>query len=144
MRSLQSHAAYALISALLSGCGAMVVYPSENTNGNPTTGHTATREFWIHSTKKFLPEGKQDKSGFMADWGSPDEIVKTNESGEEWVYQKKLWCGVVPVVYFLPVPLVLPVCNGFDRVEFEGDRAIFLKSRRSKMAGCVFPLACGA
>ena len=144
MRSLQSHAAYALISALLSGCGMMVVYPSENTNGNPTTRHTATSDFWKLRTTKWFSEGKRDKSGFATDWGSPDEIVNKNENNEEWVYQRKLWCGVVPVVYFLAVPLVLPVCDGFDRVEFEGDQAIFLKSRRSKMAGCVLPLACGS
>jgi hypothetical protein len=42
--------------------------------------------------------------------------------------------------YIIPIPLVLPVCETFDNVYFEGDVAVSTKSRRftQSTAGVVF------
>lgn len=41
---------------------------------------------------------------------------------ETWIYNKKLWCGAVPVL-ILPIPLILPVCDGFDQIDFKENNA---------------------
>jgi hypothetical protein len=44
----------------------------------------------------------------------------------------------VPVLIFLPVPLILPVCNGFDRIDFEENEAMCLHTRRIVYSGFYF------
>jgi hypothetical protein len=62
-------------------------------------------------------------------WGKPDEIITVSEDEETWVYSKTLWCGVWPII-ILPIPFVLPVCNGFERIGFRGNEAISIHSRQ--------------
>jgi hypothetical protein len=64
------------------------------------------------------------------DWGKPDEIISPSENEETWIYNRKRWCGVVPII-LLPVPLILPVCDGFDRIEFQGNEAKRLHTKRN-------------
>ena len=67
-------------------------------------------------------------------WGRPDRIEWAAEDCEIWVYDRTLWCGPIPI-FLAPLPLVLPVCDGFDRIEFRGDTARVLHTRRSLLGG---------
>lgn len=115
-----------------AGCGMVVLTPGECRNEAPTLD---ARKFFptssaIQSTQPPWPT----KSMFSRAWGRPDRIEWAAEDCEIWVYDEKLWCGVVPI-FVLPVPLVFPACDGFDRVEFRGDTARVLHIRRIVTAG---------
>jgi hypothetical protein len=43
--------------------------------------------------------------------------------------------GVIPILIALPVPLILPVCDGFDRIEFHGNEAKNLHRRHIVESG---------
>jgi hypothetical protein len=72
----------------------------------------------------------------LKEWGKPDTIKTASESEETWIYERSLWCGVIPV-FILPVPLLLPVCDGYDRIDFRGNEARRLHTRRIVMMGGV-------
>lgn len=119
----------------LSGCIGMIVNsPEECTNQTPFTGYHDI--FWKPPPPKKEAIGlvferspkASSKSEFLKDWGNPDEIISTSEKLETWIYHRKLWCGIIPVL-ILPVPLILPVCDGFDRIEFKENKAIRLHAR---------------
>jgi len=70
------------------------------------------------------------KGYFLNAWGEPKERV-TSINGETWVYEENgRWCGLWLGLIIIPIPLVLPVCETFDNVYFEGDVAVSIKSRR--------------
>jgi hypothetical protein len=87
------------------------------------------------------------KSDFLQAWGAPREKVIAPK-GETWIYaESNRWCGLWLVV-ILPVPLVLPVCDTYDKVSFEGELAVSSVSHRIPWfgMGAVFipPIAAGA
>jgi hypothetical protein len=118
-----------------AGCGIAFVYPGECRNEAPTPD--ARNYFGVADDGSAQPPWPT-KSVFLKAWGQPDRIERVSDGCETWVYEKNLWCGVVPI-FILPVPLVLPVCDGFDRIEFRGDTARLLHTRRILMAGGIFP-----
>jgi hypothetical protein len=120
-----------------SGCIGLIVNASaECKNETPFTGvHDI---FWTKPRSKEASPKGSTKAEFLKDWGKPDEIISTSENEETWIYNRKLWCGVIPV-FLLPVPLILPVCDGFDRIEFQGNEAKRLHTRHTVMAGLVLP-----
>lgn len=128
-----------------TGCGFILNIPQECKNETPFTGvHDI---FW----KKPQPERKvlglvipeiprpktSTKTEFLREWGKPDEIISTSEEMETWIYNKKLWCGIIPIV-ILPVPLILPVCDGFDRIDFRDNVATSLHTRSIVYGGVIF------
>ena len=127
-----------IVAITQSGCiGLIVNAPAECKNETPFTGvHDI---FWTtpHS-KEASPKGST-KAEFLKDWGKPDEVISASENEETWIYHRKLWCGVIPV-FLLPVPLILPACDGFDRIEFQGNEAKRLHTRHMAMAGFVLVL----
>lgn len=106
-----------------SGCiGLIVNTPGECKIETPFTGiHDI---FWDKGT---VPK-TSTKADFLKEWGKPDEINSTSENEETWIYKRKIWCGVMPVL-ILPVPLILPVCDGFDRIKFKDNKATRLHTR---------------
>jgi len=129
-----------LIAITQSGCiGLYVQAPEECENETPYTG---VHDFFyfkrIHDSfyYKHFPPSSSTKDMFLDQWGKPDEIISTSENMETWIYNRRLWCGIIPV-FFLPVPLMLPVCDGFDRIEFKGNKAIRLHTRLSVRKGGV-------
>ena len=102
----------------------------------------------------FMTSGKQDrwachpvqdlpapvaKARFLEEWGTPREKM-TTPKGETWIYAEEgRWCGLW-IAYFVPIPLLLPVCETFDRVDFEGDLAVRSESRRPQGFGVVLNL----
>ena len=111
------------VAIMQSGCaGLLVNTTAECKNETPFIGvHD------IFNTKP-APQRGSIKAEFLKDWGNPDEIISTSENEATWIYNRKLWCGVIPVL-LLPVPLILPVCDGFDRIEFQGNEATNLHTR---------------
>lgn len=137
------------VAVLQSGCiGLATVVPAECKNETPFTGiHDI---FWKQPQPNkelafgiVIPEVPTPKAStkaeFLKDWGNPDEIITASENGETWIYNKTLWCGLVPVL-IVPVPLLLPVCNGFDRIEFQGQNAKRLHTRRIVIHGAVMSI----
>ena len=115
-----------------SGCiGLIVNTPAECKNAIPFTG---VHDIFVWSTPS--PQKVTTNAEFLKDWGEPDEIIPTSENEATWIYKRKLWCGVMPV-FLLPVPLLLPMCDGFDRIEFQGNEAKRLHTRHIGMAGFV-------
>ena len=126
-----------LVAMTLSGCiGLIVASTADCENETPITGiHDI---FLINS-----PAKGSTKAEFLKDWGKPDEIISTSENEETWIYKRKLWCGAIPV-FMLPVPLLLPMCDGFDRIEFQGNETKSLHTRHTVLAGLVIGAGGGA
>jgi hypothetical protein len=124
-----------IVAITQSGCfGLIGNRPAECKNETPFTGvHDI---FWTKpQSEETSPKGST-KAEFLKDWGKPDEIISASENEETWIYNRKLWCGVIPVLV-LPVPLILPVCDGFDRIEFQGNEAKSLHTRHIARPGYV-------
>lgn len=119
-----------LVAITQSGCiGLFVAGPTDYKNEMPTTR--------VHDIFLINPPAKKStKEEFLKDWGNPDEITSTSENEETWIYNRQLWCGVIPI-FLLPVPLILPVCEGFDRIEFQGNETKSLHTRHTVLAGFV-------
>ena len=111
-----------------SGCiGLIVQTPKECKIEAPSTGiHYGSGEATGLNDANPTPSTKEEVREV---WGKPDEIITVSENEETWVYNKSLWCGVWPIV-ILPIPFVLPVCNGFERIGFRGNEAISIHSRQ--------------
>jgi transposase InsO family protein len=60
----------------------------------------------------------------------------TPDSHCGWYNHRGQISGVMPV-FLLPVPLLLPMCDGFDRIEFQGNEAKRLHTSHIAMAGFV-------
>jgi hypothetical protein len=124
-----------IVAITQSGCfGLIVNRPAECKNETPFTG--VHNIFWTKPRSKETSPKGSTKAEFLKDWGKPDEIISASENEETWIYNRKLWCGVIPVL-LLPVPLMLPVCDGFDRIEFQGNEAKILHTRHTARPGYV-------
>jgi len=139
-----------LVSFTLSGCfGLAVNSPVECKNETPYTGvhdifgqTAANRERLSETAANMLDSigmlgqtpKASTKADFLKSWGEPDKIISTSENQETWIYERLLWCGVIPMV-IIPIPLVLPVCDGFDKIYFVGNEAKLLHTRHSSTGG---------
>jgi hypothetical protein len=109
----------------LSGClGLIVAEPKECTKEALSAGVIGASP--TSSTKEKIVEV----------WGKPDEVITVSANEETWVYHRKLWCGVMPLI-LVPLPFMLPVCDGFDRVEFRGNKPVRLHSRQFDTYGYI-------
>lgn len=122
-----------LVSLTLSGClGLAVSSPDECENETPYTG---VHDIFGHSkTKQALTPKASTKADFLKEWGEPDKIIPADDNEEILIYERNLWCGVIPIV-IIPIPLVLPVCDGFDRIYFMGNEAKRLHTRHTSTGG---------
>lgn len=71
----------------------------------------------------------------------PDNIEKVSGNAETWIYKKPYsWCGL-GLGIFIPVPLILPICDRIERVEFENNRVKRIRIRRVVEMGamCLLP-----
>lgn len=121
---------YIFLSCFLTGCGLAVRYPSECRYEMPST---EIHDFFLFGTPKV-----STKSDFLKEWGKPDEIISSSDGKDTWVYRGKMWCGPIPI-FLLPVPLVLPLCDRFDRITFNGERGESLHTRRGNISFIIFP-----
>jgi hypothetical protein len=152
-----------LVAITQSGCiGLIINTPGECKNETPFT--RVHDIFWgtppqfklslssDHVASKVQTQKRSSKEEFLKDWGKPDEIISISENVETWIYKRKLWCGAIPIL-ILPIPFILPVCDGFDRIEFRGNEAMRLHTRSIVYSGigptgpwwkdpeCRFPLS---
>ena len=114
-----------LLSSMLTGCiGAAKITPNEcDTNNIPDL------------EKNFLGwELPKNKEGFLRRRSEPGEILHISEDEEIWVYERKDWCGAV-LVYMLPAPFMLPVCDTFEHITFEGETVKRAHIRRVDASG---------
>jgi len=131
------------LAMLCTGCvGLMVDMPLTKDIRNPVP-HNATKLFggpndldrdrWACQAGPD-PSVPQAKNRFLASWGPPKEKVVTAK-GETWIYAEKgRWCGLW-IFLIVPLPILLPVCETFDHVEFENEVAVRSTSRRMDGAG---------
>jgi len=54
-----------------------------------------------------------------------------------WVYNRSEYCGIVPI-WGVPVPLILPICEAFDHITFENDKAVHIHFRKIQHPGIFF------
>jgi hypothetical protein len=71
-----------------------------------------------------------NKAEYLKEKGTPRSTKTVAVDRDIWVYEESIWCGVIPC-WGICVPLMLPVCDGFERVHFWGDRAERVHARRS-------------
>jgi hypothetical protein len=76
------------------------------------------------------------KAEYLKEWGKPKSVENISGDREIWVYEESVWCGVIPCLGIC-VPLMLPVCDGYERVYFKGDTARRVHTRRTLNAGIV-------
>lgn len=130
----------------LSGCiGFAVEYPVECGVDLPINrSYDVTSDSWVSWGEKESERYKDlyflsEKDDFLNKWGQPDEVVRLSEDEEILVYKSDVWCGVMPA-WGVAVPLVLPVCEGFDRVKFKDGRAVHVDFRKEGGSGFMFPV----
>ena len=70
------------------------------------------------------------KAEYLKERGAPASTKTVSADRDVWEYKESLWCGVIPC-WGICVPLMLPVCDGFERVYFKGDRAEREHTRQS-------------
>jgi hypothetical protein len=106
-----------LFTVSLSGCFGMISYqPGECEKETPKL---------------------QNKAEYLKEKGAPGSTRTVSADREVWLYEESLWCGVIPC-WGICVPLMLPVCDGFERVHFKGDRAERVHARHSLGYGGFF------
>ncbi|HDR13974.1 MAG TPA: hypothetical protein ENN79_00525 [Desulfobacteraceae bacterium] len=131
----------------IPGCiGGVVSYPVECQSAYPLKYYVYRKDAWgpIGNFVDINPSGNPlTKADFLRDWGKPDEVTSISANTELWVYNRSRFCGITPI-YIVPVPLGLPICDEFDHITFENDRAIRIHFRRVTDAGlAVFMLFAG-
>jgi hypothetical protein len=109
-----------LLTVFTSGCGVVGVATVSPTECSPTEAKVFEWEATGTTEENYVLDRKPSKQDFLSGRGHPDEIITVNSVEEVWVYKRSIWCGFV-VAYIIPVPLVLPVCDGVDRITFEGE-----------------------
>jgi len=154
-----------LLSSLVSGCiGYVHVSPTECSADLPIIDYIYEKDKWgptnkstmtiseLASKDEFIKEWRRiinkntmtintlaSKNEFIKEWGEPDETIQITDDETILVYNRKIWCGSVPIYMMIPAPLVLPTCDGFDRITFKGDTATHIHFKRSDASGFVFP-----
>jgi hypothetical protein len=133
--------AITLLSSLVSGCvGYVHVTPTECSADLPIVDYIYEKDKWGPINRNIMTSTTlPDKDDFIKEWGEPDETIKVSDDETTLVYKRKIWCGSVPA-YIIPVPLVLPTCDGFDRITFKGDTATHIHFKRSDSSGIMFPI----
>lgn len=131
----------------ISGCiGGYVSYPVECQSDYPLKYYLYRKDAWgpIGNFGDLNPSGNPlTKGDFLREWGNPDEIVPVSSNRELWAYNRSRFCGIMPI-YIVPVPLGLPICDEFDHITFENDRAVHIHFRRVNAVGFVFvPMVTG-
>jgi hypothetical protein len=138
---LRPPAGAALIAMLplLSGCiGLAIETPSAVEVRDPVPLMAKqiigdTRDRWACQPVP-LSMAAATKDDYRASWGAPARTVATPK-GETWVYEEGgRWCGVW-IFALVPLPLLLPVCQTSDAVDFEGEIAVRSASRRMDAFG---------
>jgi hypothetical protein len=124
----------------VSGCvGYIHVSPTECSADLPIIDYIYEKDKWGPINKSTMTINElASKNEFIKEWGEPDEIIRIADDEITLVYNRKIWCGSVPV-YIIPAPLVLPTCDGFDRITFKGDTATHIHFKRSDASGIVLP-----
>lgn len=144
IKSILNFLVIALLILLAPGCvGYIHVSPTECSTDLPIADYIYNKDNWGPINKNMMKITKfPAMNDFIREWGEPDETIKTSNDETTLVYNRKIWCGSVPV-YIIPAPLVLPACDGFDRITFKGETATHIHFKRADASGMVFPYAAG-
>jgi hypothetical protein len=124
-----------LLALTQSGCIGFISFETDECENELPSVH-------IHEltwTKKDF-QRNSTKEDFLKEWGKPDEVITKADNVEEWVYNKHLWCGVILFYIVIPAPLILPVCDGFDRILFLGNEAQHIHTKKIVLLEVLFPL----
>ena len=116
------------------GCvGVALTTPTEVQIKNPSPYQAG---WWLSQQHRWTCElpAPLTKSEFAANWGEPKN-KSVADGADTWLYEEAgRWCGAW-VWVIVPVPLLMPVCSTYDRVEFKDDRAVLVRSRRLDVVG---------
>lgn len=133
-----------LFISMLQGCfGAQEIVPKECKEELPLTNYIYTKDQWGRCSEQisshYLPPCRDHlitKENLLSDWGKPDRIAQNEDGSETWIYEHTIWCGtIVAIPAPLIVPLLLPVCHGFDHITFQGETALRIHFRRYTSRG---------
>ncbi len=127
----------AILASALSGCALFSLAPYEcEQSDTPNLTRAMQREVaGIPPVTGGQPACT--KSDFLKSWGMPDRIEPKGRNSETWIWERRLWCGYLPVFLVIPVPLMLPVCTGYEKVEFRDDSAQTIQTRTKRWCGII-------
>ena len=134
--------AIALLSSLEAGCfGGGVTYMTECKSSLPICDYRYSKEDWGPIRYSWggdppkIPNALPPKDEFLAEWGEPSETITVSEDEVTLIYKTEdIWCGAV-VAWYVGVPLIAPICEGFDRITFQGSKATYIHFKRKNEAG---------
>jgi hypothetical protein len=131
-RSVPTIALVVFLSILMTGCfGYVSVLPVA------CDKETLPSDARVAEKQKMLPSAGPQKADFLELWGEPDLIEKTSATTEIWTYKRKRWCGGIPA-FFIAVPLLLPVCDAHEIIEFRDNVATGLQITEIADRGALF------
>lgn len=123
--------------SLLFGCfGAVKSLPTEcpeTVNVRLAWELTEIKEIEPFNQKREMPT----KMDYLEGRGDPVEVLSVSSNKETWVYKEKAWCGYT-VVYMMPVPFWLPVCDRVDHITFAEDKVAYIKTTDIHAEGFIF------
>ena len=109
-----------LLTVFISGCGVGVATVSPTECSLTESTYYEWEATGVSMENYDYNSRKPSKQHFLSGRGQPDEIITVNSVEEVWVYEQSMWCGFIVGLGFA-VPLMLPVCDGVDRITFEGE-----------------------
>lgn len=116
-----------MVILISSGCGPTIgVYqftPEDCESSNRKILWEATERTDSNYNPLIANVISPSKNDFILYRGHPDKIIILSENMETWTYNEKVWCGYAPI-FFVAAPLVLPVCDGYNRITFENGTAV--------------------
>jgi hypothetical protein len=102
-KSILTFVCVVFLTSTLSGCGLFFAYPVECKNELPSTSARDVL-FW---DPKYRPQ-RSTKEEFLKEWGKPVKILAPSENKETWVYERSLWCGFGPIIFFRSDTFIAP------------------------------------
>lgn len=139
--------AAALAAAIsCSGCAGILFDSSRHSEIDHPVPRTTDQVFSKAERWACQPAGEPSvratRDDFLKHWGEPQSRIVSGNN-ETWRYSEaeKRWCGVW-LVFVVPIPLLLPICDTYDTVEFKDGIALHSSSRRFHTTGLfatIFP-----
>jgi hypothetical protein len=100
----------------------------------------ATADFDRWACQPGPSQALRAKSDILLSWGEPS-AKELDAEKETWIYAESgRWCGFW-IAFGVALPLMLPVCETYDKITFENDLAVSATSRRFVYSGAMLLFA---
>ena len=135
----------ATLSAALSctGCAGILFDSSRHSDIDRPVPRMADKGFFRERWACTPPDessARATREDFLRHWGEP-KSRQVDGRKETWRYgEDGRWCGIW-LIAVVPIPLLMPICDTYDMVEFENGIALRSASRRFHVTGIFATIA---